>query len=89
MTKVYLEHLLAFSGDVFANARNKLIQGLSDEELDVLIQGGVKRCTTRKAREQLGLGILELINEEEGATSELPATHTSKDSEVEFKEPTN
>jgi hypothetical protein len=89
MTKAYLEHLLVFSGDVFVDARLKLIQGLSDEELSVLIQDGVKRCTTRNAREQLSLGILEFINAEERATSELPATHASKDTEVEFKEPTN
>jgi hypothetical protein len=89
MTKAYLEHLLAFSGGVFADARLKLMQGLSDEELSVLIQDGVKRCTTRKARERLSVGILNLINAEERATSELPVPHTSKDSKVEFIEPTN
>ncbi|KAI4656303.1 hypothetical protein J4E93_001022 [Alternaria ventricosa] len=69
MAKPYLEHLLAFSDNIFADGRSQLIQRLSDEELLTLIRDGLGR-TSRKAREMLSVNLLDLINTEP-RTSEL------------------
>ncbi|KAI4703752.1 hypothetical protein J4E89_009721 [Alternaria sp. Ai002NY15] len=75
MAKSYLEPLLAFSGNAFADARSKLVQSLSDDELRTLLQDGSKRCTKRRALEQLSNQMLDHIDAEQRATSELPATN--------------
>ncbi|KAI4921585.1 hypothetical protein J4E90_000011 [Alternaria incomplexa] len=78
MAKSYLEPLLAFSGNAFADARSKLVQSLSDDELRTLLQDGSKRCTKRKALEQLTNQMLDHIDAEQRATSELTVRNNSK-----------
>ena len=78
MAKSCLEPLLAFSGNAFADARSKLVQSFSDDELCTLLQDGLKRCTNRKVLEQLSNEMLDLINAGQKATSELPARNNSK-----------
>jgi hypothetical protein len=71
----YLKALLALSGDaMFSEARKKLVESLSEHELEELIQQGLMKCTTRKLQEGLSIALLDYLVEDEEAVPRPAAT---------------
>jgi hypothetical protein len=75
----YLNPLLALSGNpLFLEARKKLVQSLSTNELQDLIQEALTGCATRELQEALSIALLDLLVEKRVSVPEAAATADSK-----------